>query len=84
MLVIGGGLAGLSTAHHLSRRAVGSIAVVESGDFMALTSDNSTGGYRNYYPAQPPMVRLSNRSIDLMEEIADLTNNSPSLEDRSE
>lgn len=76
MIVVGGGLAGLSTAHHLSQMPCGAVAVIEAEEaLMSVTSASSTGGYRNFYPAQPAMTKLASRSIALMEEIAHLTDN---------
>ncbi|KAI8865294.1 hypothetical protein GQ42DRAFT_159739, partial [Ramicandelaber brevisporus] len=40
---------------------------------MSVTSANSTGGFRNYYPANRAMAQLSSRSIDLLRALRDST-----------
>jgi glycine/D-amino acid oxidase-like deaminating enzyme len=59
----GGGLLGLSTAYYLSRSKKLKIMLVEKkGSLMDLTSNASTGGFRNFYPDSMPMTELSNDS----------------------
>ena len=69
VVVIGAGIAGVSAAYHLSRRHAGRVVVVDPRPPLTLTSDKSTECYRNFWPS-PEMVALTNRSIDLLDELA--------------
>ncbi|MGD2042802.1 MAG: FAD-binding oxidoreductase [Acidimicrobiia bacterium] len=70
VVVIGAGIAGVSTAFHLSvRHGVTDVVVVDPRPPLTLTSDKSTECYRNFWP-NAPMVDLMNRSIDIFEELA--------------
>lgn len=70
-LVIGAGIAGIATAHYLSRRPeIGRITIVDRGQPMALTSARSGENYRNWWP-HPVMTAFTDLSISLMEEIVD-------------
>ncbi len=70
IVVIGAGIAGVSTAYHLSvRHDVGDVVIVDPRPPLTLTSDKSTECYRNWWPSQS-MVDLMNRSIDIFEELA--------------
>ena len=71
-VVCGAGIAGIAAAYHLSvKHGVGKIVLVDEGAPLSLTSDKSTECYRNWWPGPgDAMVRLMNRSIDLMEELA--------------
>ncbi len=63
VIIAGGGLLGLSTAYYLSRSRKYKIILIEkNGDLMDLTSNSSTGGYRNFYPDSYPMTALANDS----------------------
>lgn len=73
-VVIGAGIAGVSTAFHLTRRGMGRVVVVDPRPPLTLTSDKSTECYRNWWP-NAPMVGLMNRSIDLLEEVAEESGN---------
>ncbi|KAJ3139362.1 hypothetical protein HK101_003663, partial [Irineochytrium annulatum] len=69
VVVVGGGLIGLSVAHHLVRNATKPIKVLileKESEIMSVTSSKSTGGFRNFYPQFGSMTALSNRSIDLL------------------
>ena len=71
-VIIGAGIAGLSTAYHLAcRRDITNIAVVDPRPPLTLTSDKSTECYRNFWP-NDPMIALMNRSIDIYEELAEV------------
>ncbi|HEU4321476.1 MAG TPA: FAD-binding oxidoreductase [Acidimicrobiia bacterium] len=73
VVVIGAGIAGVSVAYHLGvRHGVGRVAIVDPRPPLTLTSDKSTECYRNWWP-NAPMVSLMNRSIDLFEELATMT-----------
>ena len=70
VVVCGAGIAGVSTAYHLSvKRGVRKVVLVDPRPPLTLTSDKSTECYRNWWP-NGPMVGLMNRSIDLLEEMA--------------
>ena len=70
--MVGAGIAGISTAYHLtSRRGISNIAVVDPRPPLTLTSDKSTECYRNFWP-NDPMIGLMNRSIDIYEELAEI------------
>lgn len=70
VVVIGAGIAGVSTAFHLSiEHGVEEVVIVDPRPPLTLTSDKSTECYRNYWP-NAPMVDLMNRSIDIFERLA--------------
>jgi len=71
-VICGAGIAGIATAYHLAvRRGVRGVVVVDEREPLSLTSSKGTGGYRNWWPGpDDAMVRLMNRSIALMEELA--------------
>jgi glycine/D-amino acid oxidase-like deaminating enzyme len=77
IVVCGAGIAGVSTAYRLSvHHGVRKIVLVDDRPPLSLTSDKSTEAYRNWWPGpDDAMVRLMNRSIDLLEELADETGN---------
>ncbi len=72
VVICGAGIAGIATAYFLSRRlGLRDVALVDSRPPLSLTSDKSSEGYRNWWPGPgDAMVRLMNRSIDLLEELA--------------
>ena len=69
VVIVGGGIAGISAAFHLAaRQGVDGVVIVEAGDPLSLTSDKSTECYRNWWPGPgDAMVAFMNRSIDLLE-----------------
>jgi glycine/D-amino acid oxidase-like deaminating enzyme len=77
VLVCGAGIAGISAAYHLAvRHGVQDVILVDERPPFSLTSDKSTECYRNWWPGPgDAMVRLMNRSIDLLEELARESNN---------
>ncbi|NOY99804.1 MAG: FAD-binding oxidoreductase [Chloroflexi bacterium] len=74
IVICGAGIAGVSAAFFLSRAGVEDILLIDERPPLSLTSDHSTECYRNWWP-DPAMLALMNRSIDLMEQIADETGN---------
>jgi glycine/D-amino acid oxidase-like deaminating enzyme len=71
VVICGAGIGGISAAYHLSRRGVRNVVVVDDQPPLSVTSDKSTECYRNWWPGPgDTMVRLMNRSIDLLEELA--------------
>ncbi|MCA1554922.1 MAG: FAD-binding oxidoreductase, partial [Chloroflexi bacterium] len=77
VVICGAGIAGISAAYHLSvKRGVRHVLLVDERAPLTLTSDKSTECYRNWWPGPgDAMVRLMNRSIDLLQEIARETDN---------
>lgn len=68
--VIGTGIIGIATAYYLAKNhGQTNIVLVDRGQPMAFTSAQSGENYRNWWP-QPSMVAFTNRSIDLLEDIA--------------
>lgn len=70
VLVIGAGIAGVSSAFQLSvRHGLADVAIADPRPPLSLTSDKSTECYRNFWP-NAPMVGVMNRSIDIFEQLA--------------
>jgi glycine/D-amino acid oxidase-like deaminating enzyme len=72
VVICGAGIAGITAAYMLSvRHGVGDILLVDDHAPMSLTSDKSTECYRNWWPGPgDAMVKMMNRSIELMDELA--------------
>jgi len=77
VVICGAGIAGISAAYHLAvRHGVQDVILVDERPPLSLTSDKSTECYRNWWPGPGDgMVRLVNRSIDLLEDLARESNN---------
>jgi len=77
VLICGAGIAGIATAYHLAvRHGVKDILLVDERAPLSLTSDKSTECYRNWWPGPgDAMVGLMNRSIDIIEELAQESGN---------
>jgi len=84
VVVCGAGIAGISAAYHLAvKHGVKDVALVDELPPLSLTSDKSTECYRNWWPGPgDAMVSLTNRSIDILEEIARATDNRINLNRR--
>lgn len=76
-LICGAGIAGISTAYQLAvRQDSEEIILVDERAPMTLTSDKSTECYRNWWPGPGnEMVRFMNRSIDILEDLAEKSGN---------
>lgn len=75
-VICGAGIAGVATAYQLSVvMGMDGVVLVDPRPPLTLTSDKSTECYRNWWP-NAPMVSLMNRSIDLLEDMADQSANS--------
>jgi glycine/D-amino acid oxidase-like deaminating enzyme len=76
-VICGAGIAGVAAAYFLAaRQGVKDVLLVDPNPPLSLTSDQSTECYRNWWPGPgEAMVGLMNRSIDLLEELADASNN---------
>jgi len=77
VVICGAGIAGVSAAYFLTaRQGMQRVMLVDENAPLSLTSDNSTECYRNWWPGPgDAMVGLMNRSIDLMEELAEESGN---------
>lgn len=77
VVICGCGMAGLAAAYHLVvRHGVSRVTLVDELPPLTLTSNKGTEAYRNWWPGpDPTMVRFMNRSIDLLEELAEETAN---------
>jgi len=77
VVICGAGIAGISTAWRLAvKHGMRNVVLVDVWPPMTLTSDKSTEAYRNWWPGpDDSMVRLMNRSIDLLEEMAEANDN---------
>jgi glycine/D-amino acid oxidase-like deaminating enzyme len=73
-VICGAGITGVAAAHFLSKAGIKDILLVDERAPLSFTSDRSTECYRNWWP-DPEMLRLMNRSIDLMEALADESGN---------
>ena len=74
--ICGAGIAGVAAAYHLTVAGVQDVLLIEAGEPLSLTSDKSTECYRNFWPGPGDgMVRLVNRSLDLMDALAQQSGN---------
>lgn len=74
IVICGAGICGVSAAYHLAKAGVKDILLLDERPPLTLTSDRSTECYRNWWP-DAEMLALMNRSIDLMEQLADESGN---------
>lgn len=74
VVICGAGITGIAAAHFLSKAGINNILLVDDRAPLSFTSDKSTECYRNWWP-DPAMLALMNRSIDLMEELAEESGN---------
>lgn len=73
--IVGAGIAGIATAYYLAtQHRKTSILLIDSRSPLGFTSAQSGDNYRNWWP-HPTMVRFTDHSIDLMEELARATGN---------
>ncbi len=84
IIICGAGIAGIAAAYTLAvKHSLKKILLVDERPPMTLTSSASTECYRNWWPGPGnAMVGLMNRSIDLLEEMADASENSFQLNRR--
>jgi glycine/D-amino acid oxidase-like deaminating enzyme len=77
VVICGAGMAGVAAAYHLAvRHGVRRVILVDERPPLSLTSDKSTEAYRNFWPGpDDAMVRFMNRSIDLLEGLANASGN---------
>jgi sarcosine oxidase, subunit beta len=74
VVICGAGIAGVAAAHFLSKAGLKNILLLDERSPLSLTSDRSTECYRNWWP-DAEMLALMNRSIDLIEALADESGN---------
>lgn len=74
VVICGAGITGVSAAYYLAKAGVKDILLLDEHPPLTFTSDRSTECYRNWWP-DSVMLALMNRSIDLMEELADESGN---------
>lgn len=74
VLICGAGIVGVAAAHFLSQAGFRRILLIDERPPLSFTSDRSTECYRNWWP-DPEMLSLMNRSIDLMEMLAEESGN---------
>jgi glycine/D-amino acid oxidase-like deaminating enzyme len=77
IVICGAGIAGVAAAYYLTvKQGVRNLLLVDERRPLTLTSDKSTEAYRNWWPGpDDAMLRFMNRSIDLLEELADSSDN---------
>lgn len=73
VVICGAGIGGVAAAYFLSvKHGIRDVVLVDERAPLSLTSDKSTECYRNWWPGPgDEMVQMMNRSIDLMESLAD-------------
>lgn len=84
VVICGAGIAGLAAAYYLAvGEGIRDVVVIDERPPLSLTSDKSSECYRNWWPGPgDAMVRLMNRSIDLLETLALETGNAIQLNRR--
>ncbi len=84
VVICGAGIAGITAAWQLAVvHGVPRVLLVDERPPLTLTSDKSTEAYRNWWPGPDgAMIGLMNRSIDLLEQLADATGNAIHLNRR--
>ena len=77
VVICGAGIGGVAVAYFLTTRfGIEDVILVDERPPLSLTSDKSTECYRNWWPGPgDAMVKMLNRSIDLMEEMAEAHQN---------
>lgn len=75
LLICGAGIAGIATAYYLAHaHGITDVLIVDPHPPLSQTTAKSGENYRNWWPF-PPLVDFTNRSIDLMEALAEETHN---------
>jgi sarcosine oxidase, subunit beta len=74
IVICGAGIAGVAAAYFLQKAGVKNVLLIDERPPLSFTSDRSTECYRNWWP-DAEMLSLMNRSIDLMEGLADESGN---------
>jgi 2-polyprenyl-6-methoxyphenol hydroxylase-like FAD-dependent oxidoreductase len=80
--IIGSGFIGISTAYYLClKHNLSNVFLIDIRNPMSFTSSQSGENYRNWWP-HPSMVDLMNRSIDLLENLVEITGNRKNISRR--
>ncbi len=74
IIICGAGICGVSAAYFLARSGSADVLLLDDRPPLTLTSDRSTECYRNWWP-DAAILKLMNRSIELLEELARSSNN---------
>jgi glycine/D-amino acid oxidase-like deaminating enzyme len=74
VVICGAGITGVAAAYFLSKAGIKKIFLIDEHSPLSFTSDRSTECYRNWWP-DAEMLALMNRSIDLMDVLADESGN---------
>ena len=74
VVICGAGIVGVAAAHSLSMAGIKKVLLLDERPPLSFTSDRSTECYRNWWP-DGEMLALMNRSIDLMELLAEESGN---------
>lgn len=77
IVVCGAGIAGVAAAYHLAvRQQIRHVVLVDEREPLSLTTARGTEAYRNWWPGPDDiMVRFMQRSIDLLEMLAEASGN---------
>lgn len=82
VIICGAGSAGIAAAYYLAtQHQITNILLVDKNAPLSQTSAKSGENIRTWWPVQP-MIDLAERSMTLMEDLADQTNNGFNLEKR--
>jgi len=73
-IICGAGITGVSTAYYLAQAGIKNTLLIDERPPLSFTSDRSTECYRNRWP-DSNMIALMNRSIDLMDSLANESGN---------
>jgi 4-methylaminobutanoate oxidase (formaldehyde-forming) len=68
VVVIGGGIAGVSCAYHLAKAGVRDVVLVEKGELTSGSTHHAAGLVTQFNPS-PTMMRFRRYSVDLYEEL---------------
>jgi glycine/D-amino acid oxidase-like deaminating enzyme len=74
VVICGAGIAGVAAAYFLSKAGIKNLRLIDERPPLSFTSDRSTECYRNWWP-DGEMLALMNRSIDLLERLAEESGN---------
>jgi len=77
VVICGAGIAGVSAAYHLTvKHGIENLLLIDEHTPLSVTSDKSTECYRNWWPGPgDAMVSFMNRSIDILEDLANESDN---------